>query len=154
MSNTTPIPTVEETPKPWISDGVYNLLRSNVEIVLPALAVFYSALALLWGWPFSEQITGTFAAIVLLFGAIIKANQKRGRAVAEAEVAADKAVLEQKIVDVAAIAGADPVGDLVLNTGDEGAGLLTIQLESPPETFENEEEVRLRIVRLHDNGMG
>ena len=54
-----------------LKDGVYDILKWLVIIVLPAAAVFYGRLAGAWGWPYSEAITETIVAVQMFLGAII-----------------------------------------------------------------------------------
>ena len=54
-----------------LKDGVYDILKWLVIIVLPAAAVFYSRLAGAWGWPYAEAIKETIIALQAFLGAII-----------------------------------------------------------------------------------
>lgn len=55
-----------------ISDKTYDILKWLVQIVLPACATLYAALAALWGFPYVEQIVGTISAICVFLGALLK----------------------------------------------------------------------------------
>lgn len=55
-----------------MSDRSYELLKWTVQIVLPALGTLYTTLALLWGWPYSEQIVGSIVALTLFLGLVLK----------------------------------------------------------------------------------
>lgn len=131
-----------EVKTPFISDSTYDFLRNNVEIVLPAIGVAYAGLALLWGWPFSEQIVGTIGIIGVLFGTIIKVNKKRAANVQE--VTAKLEAVEKAAADADRIAG-----DLFLGTGDEQNGLLTVALNREPADFASKDEVVLRVKHLN-----
>lgn len=50
-----------------LSDKTYDLCKLIGTIVLPALAVFYTSLAGIWGLPFAEQVPKTIMAVDLLF---------------------------------------------------------------------------------------
>ncbi len=60
-----------------LSDGAYDFLRQLVEKVFPAMGVFYAALALVWGWSYTVQVGGTFAALSVL-GAILLTLARKG----------------------------------------------------------------------------
>ena len=53
------------------NDKVYDILKWLCLIALPALSVLYSALAGVWGWGYTEQVTTTISAIALFIGALI-----------------------------------------------------------------------------------
>lgn len=50
---------------------VYDILKWLCLIALPALSVLYSALAGVWGWPYSQEIATTINAVVAFAGALI-----------------------------------------------------------------------------------
>lgn len=54
-----------------MSDKVYDILKWIAQIVLPAVATFYFAIASIWGLPYAEQIVGTITAIDALLGALL-----------------------------------------------------------------------------------
>ena len=63
------------------SDKAYETLKWLCLIALPAVSTLYWALASLWGWPYSEQISGTIAAVGTFLGTMIgvsTANYRRG----------------------------------------------------------------------------
>lgn len=51
-----------------LSDNVYDSLKALVQIILPATATLYFALAGIWGLPYGEQVVGTIAAITTFLG--------------------------------------------------------------------------------------
>ena len=55
-----------------ISNKVYDVLRAIATIILPALGTLYAALAVIWGLPFPDQVTGTVLAIVTFMNALLK----------------------------------------------------------------------------------
>ena len=55
-----------------MSNKVYDVLKYIAQIVLPALATLYFALAKIWGLPYGAEITGTLAAIDAFLGALLK----------------------------------------------------------------------------------
>ena len=54
-----------------MSNKVYDILKWVAQIVLPAIATLYFALASIWGLPYGEQIVGTITAIDAFLGAIL-----------------------------------------------------------------------------------
>lgn len=55
-----------------MSNKVYDVLKYIAQIVLPAVATLYFALAQIWGLPYGEQIVGTIAAVDAFLGAILR----------------------------------------------------------------------------------
>lgn len=54
-----------------MQNGLYDALRFIAELLLPALATLYAALAGIWGFPYAEAIVGTLAAIDTFLGAFV-----------------------------------------------------------------------------------
>lgn len=54
-----------------MSNKVYDVLKYIAQIVLPALATLYFALAGIWGFPYGEQIVGTIAAVDAFLGVLL-----------------------------------------------------------------------------------
>lgn len=54
-----------------MSNKHYDILKWIAQIVLPAIATLYFALASIWGLPYGEQIVGTITAIDAFLGAIL-----------------------------------------------------------------------------------
>lgn len=55
-----------------MSNKVYDALKYVAQIVLPALATLYFALAQIWGLPYGEQVVGTITAVDAFLGAILR----------------------------------------------------------------------------------
>jgi hypothetical protein len=55
----------------------YDILVYVAQIVLPALATLYFALASIWRLPYGEQIEGTLIAIDVFLGALLKLSKFR-----------------------------------------------------------------------------
>ena len=55
-----------------MSNKVYDALKYVAQIVLPAVATLYFALAQIWGLPYGEQIVGTITAVDAFLGAILR----------------------------------------------------------------------------------
>lgn len=54
-----------------MSNKVYDVLKYVAQIVLPAAATLYFALAGIWGFPYGEEIVGTIAAIDTFLGVLL-----------------------------------------------------------------------------------
>ena len=54
-----------------MSNKVYDVLKYIAQIVLPALATLYFALAQIWSLPYGEQIVGTITAVDAFLGALL-----------------------------------------------------------------------------------
>lgn len=53
------------------SNKVYDVLKYVAQIGLPAVAVFYAAMAKIWGFPYADEVPATLAALVLLLGTLL-----------------------------------------------------------------------------------
>lgn len=54
-----------------MSNKVYDILKWVAQILLPALATLYFALAGIWNLPYGEAIVGTITAIDTFLGALL-----------------------------------------------------------------------------------
>lgn len=54
-----------------MSNEVYDILKFIAQIVLPAIATFYSTLSGIWGLPFGKEISATIMALDTLLGAVL-----------------------------------------------------------------------------------
>ena len=55
-----------------MTNKTYDILKYIAQVVLPALATLYAALAGIWNFPYGEQIVGTIAAIDTFLGILLK----------------------------------------------------------------------------------
>lgn len=156
MTNEETKKAVDDVKPPWISDGVYDFLRYMVEFFLPAVAIAYAGGAALWDWGYVTQVVGSIGVLGVFIGSVIKINQKRAREVVIAEkfdqgMAAAEADYEAKVAEAKKqeLHETRIVGDLVLGTGDEELGLVTLALEKPLAEFEGRDEVSLRIKHIN-----
>lgn len=60
-----------------MSDKTYDILKYVAQIVLPAIAALYAALAGIWGFPYGEEIVGTISALDLFMGTLLKISQTK-----------------------------------------------------------------------------
>ena len=54
-----------------MSKKLFDALRI-AQIIIPALGTLYAALALAWGWGYSEPIVSTCAALTAFIGVLLK----------------------------------------------------------------------------------
>lgn len=59
-----------------LNDKVYDILKWLALIALPALAVLYSVLAGVWGWPYASEVSTTINAVIAFIGALIGISTK------------------------------------------------------------------------------
>lgn len=55
-----------------LSNKAYDILKWIAQLLLPAVATLYFALAGIWGFPYGEQIVGTITAVDVFLGAVLK----------------------------------------------------------------------------------
>lgn len=54
-----------------LSNKWYNFLKWFTLIGLPALGTLYTALSIIWGFPYADQISKTIVALITFLGAIL-----------------------------------------------------------------------------------
>lgn len=54
-----------------MTDKMYDVLKWVAQILLPAVATLYFAIAQIWGLPYGEQIVGTITAIDACLGTLL-----------------------------------------------------------------------------------
>lgn len=54
-----------------MSNKVYDILKFVAQVLLPAIATLYFALAAIWGLPYAEEIVGTITAIDAFLGTVL-----------------------------------------------------------------------------------
>lgn len=60
-----------------MNNKTYDILKWIAQIVLPALATLYFAIASIWGLPYAEEIVGTITAIDAFLGALLGISSYR-----------------------------------------------------------------------------
>ena len=58
-----------------MSKKLFDVLRI-LQIIIPAAGTLYAALAAAWGFPFSEPIVATCAAVTAFVGVLLKIDSK------------------------------------------------------------------------------
>lgn len=59
-----------------MSNKTYDTLKWIAQILLPAIATLYFAIAQIWGLPYAEQIVGTITAVDAFLGAVLGISTK------------------------------------------------------------------------------
>lgn len=54
-----------------MNNKIYDVLKYVAQIVLPAIATLYFALAGIWGFPYGEEVVGTITAVDTFLGVIL-----------------------------------------------------------------------------------
>lgn len=54
-----------------MNNKTYDVLKFVAQVLLPAIATLYFALAGIWGLPYGEQIVGTITAIDTFLGTVL-----------------------------------------------------------------------------------
>ena len=59
-----------------MNDKTYDILKRVALIVVPALATFVNAVGILWGVPYTNEVTATITAFGVFLGAAIGVSSK------------------------------------------------------------------------------
>lgn len=60
-----------------MSNKTYDILKWIAQLLLPAIATLYVALAETWGLPLAKEVAGTISAVDVFLGAILKVSSDR-----------------------------------------------------------------------------
>ncbi len=60
-----------------LSNKAYDVMKFIAQILLPALATLYFALAKIWGFPYGTEIVGTISAVDAFLGALLKLSSDK-----------------------------------------------------------------------------
>lgn len=60
-----------------MSNKTYDVLKAIAQVVLPAVASLYAALAKIWNFPLGTEIVGTITAIDTFLGALLIRAKKK-----------------------------------------------------------------------------
>ena len=116
-------PTSTEVKGFQLSDASYNKLKPIVQIVLPAVATLYFTLSSIWGFPSTEQVVGTIAAITTFLGVVLGISARSYRA------ASDR-------FD----------GDITVAVGENGVKTYSLALYDDPENLDLRDTVTFKIL--------
>ena len=112
---------------PLLTDKWYNVGKDATTIYIPAFAVLYSALAAIWGWPYSVEVVGTSAAVVTFLGVVLKISSNRYN--------------NQPV---------EYNGELKVNMTDPMVDNYRLELDSDWEELAKRDEVRIKVVDESD----
>ena len=79
-----------------MDNKTYDWLKWIAQILLPAIATLYFALASIWGLPYAEQIVGTITAIDTFLGVLLGISTKRYNDLNKIEAELDAILREEK----------------------------------------------------------
>lgn len=60
-----------------LSNKAYDVLKWVAQIALPALGTLYASLAVIWGFPYGEEIVGTIVAVDTFLGALLSISSAK-----------------------------------------------------------------------------
>ncbi len=60
-----------------MSNKTFDILRTIVEIVLPAVSAAYFGLSEIWGLPVPDKICGTIAVLITFISAFLNVKRKQ-----------------------------------------------------------------------------
>lgn len=60
-----------QTPKTWLSSGVYDVCKWATLIGLPAVSTLYAGLAAVWGWGFSGEFATSITVVCTFLGVML-----------------------------------------------------------------------------------
>lgn len=67
----------EKNKKPVLGNVTYDIAKDFATLWLPAAATLYAGLAIIWGWPFSNEVVGSVALIVTFLGVVLKISSNQ-----------------------------------------------------------------------------
>jgi len=97
-----------------LGDKTYNKAKFVVQIILPALGVFYATMSELWQFPKVQEVVGTVNAIALFLGIILGISTASYRKT---------------------VGATNPVGTFVVTEDVNGKKSVKLDLEEDPEQF-------------------
>lgn len=119
--------------KPTLLSNVsYDTVNNAVTVGLPAAIVLYVALAGYWGWPNTEAIVGSAAAIGVFLGVILKISSNRYQKIVKAE-------------DAAEIPRGGFDGEVIINNDDPMVDNFRLVVEKTPQELMQSDRIVLKI---------
>lgn len=70
-----------------MSNKTYDTLKWIAQVLLPALATLYFAIAQVWGLPYGEQVVGTISAVDACLGMLLGVSTAQYKKQVDAEKA-------------------------------------------------------------------
>lgn len=105
----------------------YDAVKRVVQVALPAMATLYSALALIWGFPYETEIVGTIVAVNLFLGVVLGISTKN-------------------------YYNSDNAYDGTLNVSKQNNALIhNLEIDTPPEDLQNQKAITFKVNKLDDD---
>lgn len=76
-ANGKPLRADRHTPNPLMSNVTYDVIKDVITLGFPSAITLYAALALIWNWPFSNEVVASGGAIGIFLGVLLKIAGKR-----------------------------------------------------------------------------
>ena len=61
---------------PVLGNRTYEMLRAFVQVILPGAGTLYGTLGNIWGWPRTEEVVSSIAALTLFMGLLVVAARR------------------------------------------------------------------------------
>lgn len=108
----------------------YNFVKPLVQIALPAAATLYSALALIWGFPYEIEIVGTITAVATFLGVVLGVSTRN-------------------------FYNSDRPYDGTMNVIEQDSSLIhQIEINTPPEDLSKQKSVNFKVNKVDgDSGV-
>ena len=82
-----------------LNNKVYDILNIIVRYILPGLSALYCALATIWGFPGTEQVVGTIAAVNTFLGVLLGISSKKYNEAQNVETESEEVITEESTVE-------------------------------------------------------
>lgn len=126
--------TPAEPKQPIFGNSAYDIAKDATTIWLPALATLYAAVAAILNLPYSVEVVGVIAAIVVFLGTVLKISSTRYNSL--------------------------PIvynGELKVNMTDPMKENYSLQIDEPWDQLAKQDEIRIKVVdesgRIHVDGL-
>lgn len=60
-----------------MSNKMYDVLKWIATVVLPAIGTAYAGLAIIWGFPYGEELLGTLGIVEVFLGSILQISSAK-----------------------------------------------------------------------------
>jgi hypothetical protein len=105
-----------------LSNKLYDSLKWAAQIGLPALGTLYASLAVIWGFPFADEVVGTIVAIDFFLGVILGLSNRAYHR-----------------------SGAKYDGELLVDTRDPSKDIYSLNLDEPLDKLSQSESITLKV---------
>lgn len=105
-----------------MSDKQYDILKKIAQLWLPAAGSLYFGLAVIWGFPFGEQVVGSLALVTTFIGVILGKSTT-------------KYLASDRPYD----------GDILTSTSEDGTVTYTLELGLDPYSIPDRDKLTFRV---------